>query len=37
MLYSNAISAPNEMIMSFVFFELVYLVDYADGSPYIEP
>jgi hypothetical protein len=35
---SNAFSTSNEMIMSFSFsFEFVYVVNYVDGFPYIEP
>jgi hypothetical protein len=35
---SNAFSASNEMIVCGLFlFEFVYIVDYADGFPYIEP
>jgi hypothetical protein len=34
---SNAFSASNEMSMWFFFFEFVYVVDYIDGFPYIEP
>jgi hypothetical protein len=33
----NAFSTSNEMIMWIFFFELVYVVDYIDGLPYIEP
>ena len=33
---SNAFSASNEMIMWFLFFEFVYIVDYIDGFLYIE-
>ena len=34
-IFSNAFSTANEMIMCF--FEIVYIVDYVDGFPYIEP
>ena len=34
---SNAFSASNEMIMCFFVFEFVYILDYIDGFPYIEP
>jgi hypothetical protein len=27
----------NEMIMCFIFFDFVYVLDYIDGFPYIEP
>jgi hypothetical protein len=35
--FSNSFSASNEMIMWFLSFEFVYIVDYIDGFPYIEP
>jgi hypothetical protein len=35
--FSNTFSASNEMIMCFFFFEFVYVVDYINGFPYIEP
>ena len=35
---SNAFSASSEMMMCVFFFsEFVYVVDYVDGFPYIEP
>ena len=34
---SNAFSASNEIIMCFFFFDLVYIVNYADGFAYIKP
>ena len=35
--FSNAFSVSKEMIMCFFVFEVVYIVDYVDGFPYIEP
>jgi hypothetical protein len=34
---SNAFSESNEMIIRFFFFEFVYLVDYVDVFPDMEP
>jgi hypothetical protein len=34
---SNAFSASNEVIMYFFSFEFVYIEDFIDGFPYIEP
>ena len=34
---SNDFSASNEFIRWFFFFKYVYVVDYVDGFPYIEP
>ena len=33
---SNAVSAPNEMIM-FFFFQFIYMIDYIDRFLYVEP
>jgi hypothetical protein len=34
---SNAFSAPSVMIIWIFLFECIYIVDYVDGFPYIEP
>jgi hypothetical protein len=34
---SNAFSASKKMIMYFFVFEFIYILDYVDGFPYIEP